>query len=99
MNEIAYSQLADLAARPEEMESAICYIEKHISAFLRPRDRVLICFVNTPGNFGHIVEQDARKAQAGFETGHACHDGGGSPRHLGAVHDEQDWSLQELGHM
>lgn len=57
MNEIAYSRLADMAAQPEELEKSIGYIEKHISAFLRPRDRVLICFVNTPGNFGHIVEQ------------------------------------------
>jgi len=57
MNEMAYSQLADMAAQPEALEKSICYIEQHISTFLRPRDRVLICFVNTPGNFGYIAEQ------------------------------------------
>lgn len=57
MNEIAYSRLAEMAALPEEMERSINYVQSHISSFLRKRDRVLICFVNAPGNFGYITEQ------------------------------------------
>lgn len=57
MNEIAYNRIAAMAAEPETVEKSICYIQQHISTFLRRRERVLICFVNTPGNFGHIVEQ------------------------------------------
>ena len=57
MNEMAYARLAELASQPEAMDKSIQYIEKHISTFLRKRDRVLICFVNTPGNFGSIIEQ------------------------------------------
>lgn len=57
MNEIAYAKLAAMAAEPEAMEKSICYITDHISAFLKKRDRVLICFVNAPGNFGSIIEQ------------------------------------------
>jgi len=57
MNEIAYNQLASMASQPEAMEKSVCYIESHITSFLKKRDRVLICFVNTPGNFGSIIEQ------------------------------------------
>lgn len=57
MNEIAYSRLAHMASQPEAMEKSVCYIESHISTFLKKRDRVLICFVNTPGNFGSIIEK------------------------------------------
>lgn len=57
MNEIAYNQIAAMAAEPEAMEKSICYIQQHISTFLKKRDRVLICFVNEPGCFGQIAEQ------------------------------------------
>ena len=57
MNEMAYSWLAEQALKPEEREKAISYLQEHISAFLRKNDRVLICFVNTPGHFGSLMEQ------------------------------------------
>lgn len=57
MNDIAYERIAAMAAEPQALEASICYIQKHISTFLKKRDRVLICFVNTPGNFGSIMEQ------------------------------------------
>ena len=57
MNEIAYSWLAQRALEPEEREKTISYLQEHISAFLRKKDRVLICFVNTPGHCGSLVEQ------------------------------------------
>lgn len=57
MNEIAYDWLAEQALKSEEREKAISYLQEHISAFLRKNDRVLICFVNTPGHFGSLMEQ------------------------------------------
>lgn len=64
MNEIAYKQIAALASEPESMERSICYVQQHISTFLKKRDRVLICFVNTPGYLGYIMEQAVLRCEA-----------------------------------
>ncbi len=48
---------------------------------------------------GHVVQHYARKPQFRLEGGHACYDGGGGARHFGAVHGEQDRSVEQAGHM
>lgn len=57
MNEIAYAWLAERALQEDEREKTVCYLQQHISAFLKKNDRVLICFVNTPGHFGSLMEE------------------------------------------
>jgi len=64
MNEIAYNQLAAMASQPEALEASIGYIQRHISTFLRSRERVLICFVNAPGNIGYVMEQAVKRCGA-----------------------------------
>ena len=64
MNEIAYNQMVAMASKPEAVEKTICYLQKQISTFLRKQDRVLICFENTSGDFGFIMEQAVLRCNA-----------------------------------
>ena len=64
MNEIAYSGLAELAAKPESRERSVRYIEKHVCTFLKQRDRVLICFDNEPGGICDMMVQAVQRCGA-----------------------------------
>ena len=57
MNEIAYSQLCALAGSPDALEETVSYVYNHFSTFLKKRERVLICFDNSPDSVGYIMEQ------------------------------------------
>lgn len=64
MNEIAYRWMVDHAQQPEELEKSISYLHRHISAFVRKKDRVLICFPKATGNFGSLLQQAVERCDA-----------------------------------
>ena len=41
MNEIAYAWLAERALQEDEREKTVCYLQQHISAFLKKNDKII----------------------------------------------------------
>lgn len=58
MERAAYEELLALADSPREREESIAYLAEHLGKFLRPRERVLICFQeHEPGDLSWLMEQ------------------------------------------
>ena len=57
MNETAYLRLTELASAPSAQEKAIEYLTEHLGKFLKQRDKVLICFPETPATIGALMKE------------------------------------------
>lgn len=54
-----------IAQKPEEYNNTVAYLAKHLSRFLRPQERVLLCFSDAgPGSTGALMEQAVKQAGA-----------------------------------
>ena len=49
--------ITELMNQPEQVEASIAFVTEKIGAFLKKRERVLICLPDTPGGVGWIISQ------------------------------------------
>lgn len=53
-----YKKIVEKSTEPEALERTIVYLEEHLGAFLRKKERVLICFQDhQEGTLGWLMEQ------------------------------------------
>ena len=64
MHENDYMALCEMAAEPQMNARTIAYVHQHISAFLKKKERVLICFENSPNSFGAVLEEAVLRCDA-----------------------------------
>lgn len=56
-------QLLQRMSTPEEREKSICYLAEKIGAFLKKRERVLICIPGNPGSLGWLLGQAVERCE------------------------------------
>lgn len=60
-----YRQLVKLSMEPQNQEQTIVYLSEHLGKFLKPRERVMICFLeHKPGNISWLMEQASLRVGA-----------------------------------
>ncbi len=65
MNRRAYWGIAEISKQPDAQERSIQYLAEHLGKFLKPRERVLICFLeHEEGGLGWLMEQAALRCDA-----------------------------------
>lgn len=64
MNDTAYRKLTARASEPDALEKATEYLSARLSLFLKQRDKVLICFPDTPATVGSIMKEAVRRCGA-----------------------------------
>lgn len=64
MNREAYERLTQLASTPDALEKATKYLADHMARFLKPRDKVLICFYDNSSIVGGIIHDAVARCGA-----------------------------------
>lgn len=63
MDTAVCQQLLDRMSTPEELEKTVSYLTEKIGAFLKKRERVLICLPDTPGELGWLIGQAVERCE------------------------------------
>lgn len=64
MKERVFAELTALAAKPENAERTVAYLESCLKQFLKKREQVMICFPNEPDSLGPLMEQAVLRCEA-----------------------------------
>lgn len=59
----ARRKMVERVSTPEELEITIAYLKENIGAFLKKRERVLICLPDTPGSVGWLIGQAVERCE------------------------------------